>query len=277
MDRTTASLHLSSHDRRRDEARRLRDLINTGLERSLGRPARLPDERLIAEGFGMSRNGVREALNLLAEEGRIERNVGAGSFARVVPARKPFDRIVDFSKAEHDLPVDTSSSAVGFRTLTSVPETMRQALGLSEGVSLAIFERVVWREGVPIELRTYFLPLCRGEEMTAADVQRDVYEVIEAGFGRLISGAHRAVSAVAADPSSAALLRVRPGSPLLFMESTLVDTEGRVVLVTYGRHRSDHVTVTFAAERIRPVTTGRRLPAAGREGAVSECGCVSPA
>src|SRR5258706_7282991 len=146
MDRPSPTLHLGSHDRRRNEARRLRDLLNTVLERTHGRPARLPDERLIAEGFGMSRNGVREALNLLAEEGRIERNVGSGSFARVVPDRKPFDRIIDFSKAEHDIPVDTSSSSLGLRTLPRVPETMRQALGLAHEVSLAIFERLVWRD-----------------------------------------------------------------------------------------------------------------------------------
>jgi|tagenome__1003787_1003787.scaffolds.fasta_scaffold20366119_1 GntR family transcriptional regulator len=251
MDHAIPALHLRGQDRRRDEARRLRDLLNTVLERTHGQPARLPDEQVIAKGFGMSRNGVREALYLLALEGRIERTVGSGSFARAVPDRSPFDRIVDFSKAEHDIPVDTSSTVVGLRTLTDVPDAMRQALGLPAGVSLAIFERLVWADDVPIELRTYYLPLRDDQEITPPDVQGDLYELIETRFGRPISNAYRAVSAVAADPSSSELLRVPPGSPVLFMESTLVDAEGQVLLVTYGRHRSDRVTVTFAAERIR--------------------------
>jgi GntR family transcriptional regulator len=252
MERVSSALQLAGHDRRRDEARRLRDLLNTILERTQGNPARLPDERLISKGFGMSRNSVREALHLLADEGRIERNVGSGSFARMVPARNPFDRIVDFSKADRDIRADTRAESMGFRMLSSVPETLRDALRLPEGVALAIFERIVRRDDVPVELRTHFLPLREGDHMTAEDVLGDVYELIEVRFRRPIARATRAVSALAADPSSADVLKVELGSPLLLMESTLVDAAGDVVMVTYGRHRSDRMTVTFSAERIPP-------------------------
>jgi len=252
MEPGNSALHLGGHHRRRDEARRLRDLLNTVLERTHGNPARLPDERLISKGFGMSRNGVREALQLLADEGRIARHVGSGSFARMVPNRNAFDRIVDFSKADRDISADTRAETMGFRVLASVPETLREALRLPDGVALAIFERLVTRDDVPVELRTHFLPLREGDHVAAEDVPGDVYELIEVRFGRPIARATRAVSALAADPSAAAALNVEVGSALLLMESTLVDAAGDVLMVTYGRHRSDRMTVTFSAERIRP-------------------------
>lgn len=251
MERVGSALQLAGHDRRRDEARRLRDLLNTVLERTHGNPARLPDERLLSKGFGMSRNSVREALHLLADEGRIARNVGSGSFARMVPDRAGFDRIVDFSKADLDLRAEAHARAIGFRILTDVPDTLREALRLPADATLAIFERLVSRDDVPVELRTHFLALREGDHIEAADVLGDVYELMEVRFGRPIARATRAVSALAADPSSAEWLNVEPGSPLLLMESTLVDADDNVLMVTYGRHRSDRMTVTFSAERVR--------------------------
>jgi GntR family transcriptional regulator len=254
-DGAGSTLRLGRYDRRRDEARRLRDMVNTILEQTRGNPPRLPDERLISRGFGVSRNTVREALQLLVGERRVQRNVGSGSFAHAVPNRSPFDRIIDFSKTDLDLPANAVARTIGFRTLAEAPPTMREALGLPVGMSLAIFERIVLRDAVPVELRTYFMPLRAGEAVTEQDAVRDIYELIELRFARPIRCALRAVSAMAADPSSADLLAVPLGSPLLFMESRLVGEDGAVLLVTYGRHRPDQITVTFRAERVRTAPT----------------------
>jgi len=236
-------------------------MVNTTLERTHGNPPRLPDERLLSRGFGVSRNTVREALQLLVGERRVQRNVGSGSFAHAVPNRSPFDRIIDFSKADLDLPANAVARTIGSRTLAEAPPAMREALRLPVDTSLAIFERIVLREAVPVELRTYFLPLRSGEAITEEDSVGDVYELIEARFGRPIRSAMRAVSAMAADPSSADLLAVPVGSPLLFMESRLVGDDGAVLLVTFGRHRPDQITVTFRAERVQGFPDTRGTPA----------------
>ena len=44
--------------------------------------AKLPTERDLAEQFRLSRNTVRHVLDLLSEDGLIERHVGRGTFAR---------------------------------------------------------------------------------------------------------------------------------------------------------------------------------------------------
>jgi DNA-binding FadR family transcriptional regulator len=45
----------------------------------------LPTERALASEYGLARNTVRRALKVLADEGRVVRQVGRGTFVRVLP------------------------------------------------------------------------------------------------------------------------------------------------------------------------------------------------
>ncbi len=142
-----------------------------------------------------------------------------------------------------------------------MPTGLRTTLGLSESCRrLAVFERVTAMAGVPSDLRTFLLPLPEGLLVDVRACSSDVYLYMEQSLGITIDSGSRAVSAIAADASSAVLLQVPEGSPVLFMESRLFDPAGDIVLITYGRHNKDSLTVTFRAER--PPTappSGRRV------------------
>ena len=66
--------------------RELAELILAEFERSgLGPGSRLPTERQLAAGLGITRTGVRHALAALEADGRISREVGRGTFLRAAP------------------------------------------------------------------------------------------------------------------------------------------------------------------------------------------------
>jgi DNA-binding FadR family transcriptional regulator len=65
-----------------DIARNLRQRIDAG-EWSDGRP--VPPERDLASEFGVARNTVRRAMNMLREDGAISRHVGRGTFVNNLP------------------------------------------------------------------------------------------------------------------------------------------------------------------------------------------------
>jgi GntR family transcriptional regulator len=244
------ALHLGGTDRRRDEARRLRDILNSGLEQGHLSSDRLPDELDMARTHGASRNAIREAYALLVTEGRVERQVGSGSFMRTVPVRYPFDRIVEGSTIEDERRPLRSQRLLGFRVLETVPAGLRSSLGLPDSCRrLAVFERLTAMAGVPSDLRTFLLPLPDGLLVDIHACTTDVYLYLEQSLGITIDNGSRAVSAIAVDASSAALLEVPEGSPALFMESRLFDPNGNIILITYGRHSKDSLTVTFRAER----------------------------
>ena len=172
----------------------------------------------------------------------------------MVPSRYRFDRLLDGSEIAGRY-ARLDSALLGLSVLESIPDTLRTSLDLpADATRLAVFERVESAEGTPVELRTYLLPLVDTDVIDETTAAGDVYAYIEMGQRRSIASAARAVSAVAADAGVAAILGIPESTPLLFLESTLFGDDGRVLLVTYGRHRNDRVTVTFNAARERSRT-----------------------
>ncbi|MDQ1723732.1 MAG: GntR family transcriptional regulator [Frankiaceae bacterium] len=198
---------------------------------------------------------MREGLRLLADEHRIERRVGAGSFTHTFPSRHSSDRLLDFTNPAQDLLIQSTADVIGFRLWDHIPQPLQETFAFSPlSTAIAVFERLSVHAGQVRGLHTYFLPLHDGESLDAADAGGDIYELIETRFLRNVHSAVRAVSAVAADASSAEWLHVRVGSPLLFTESIVRGDDGEVLLVGYARHRHDRLTVTFAAERVHRVS-----------------------
>lgn len=78
----------SEHDVRAIYQDIKKQITDGGLEEG----SRLPTERALATQFGAARNTVRKTMNLLVEEGLIERHVGRGTFvaARSAPPADNF-------------------------------------------------------------------------------------------------------------------------------------------------------------------------------------------
>src|ERR1700757_2537623 len=98
---------------RADAARWVRDVLRSKImEGSFGglaaaSPA-LPPESTLAAQLGVSRNAIREALDLLRAEGLVTRVQGAGTFVTGAKLRQHLDRLEGLaeSMAGYHLPVD---------------------------------------------------------------------------------------------------------------------------------------------------------------------------
>jgi GntR family transcriptional regulator len=243
-------LRLGDGDRRRDIARRVRDILCSEIGAFQQRPVRLPDERAITAGFGVSRNVVRESLQLLADEDRVDRARRTGTITRATPPRHSSDRLLDFTIRTQDEPVRATAQVIGFRLVTEIPVDIWRVFELPSLTDrLAMFERRSIHEGEVRGLHTYYVPLRRNESMTRDDVAGDIYGLIETRFGRRVHSAMRAVSAIAADASSASLLETAVGAPLLFTESVVRAENSEVLMINYSRVRHDKLTLTFLATR----------------------------
>ena len=70
-----------------DNKRSIQDYLEAEISSGTLAPGdKLPTERVLAERFRLSRNAVRDALQLLEEQGKIVRRIGSGTF---VAGRKP--------------------------------------------------------------------------------------------------------------------------------------------------------------------------------------------
>jgi GntR family transcriptional regulator len=239
-------LDLGQH-RRQDEARRLRDLVSAFLLSSAAGGERLPSDEEIAREFSCTRNTARIAMQMLVQENTIGRTAGQGTYANARPLTWRTDRLLDQLKIDPP-PIDHDYVLIGWRETSAVPTPM--AASFDDSVDrMAVFERVILYKGRPGSLRTYYLPLRPGDVFDRADANDDVFDILESRFGHQNLTADRQISAISADLSAAELLSTEVGTPLLFIETTVREPGGTVVMLYHGRQRSDRVRVALAPSR----------------------------
>ncbi|GAA2234010.1 GntR family transcriptional regulator [Herbiconiux moechotypicola] len=239
-------LDLGQH-RRQDEARRLRDLVSAFVLSVTAGGERLPSDEEIAREFSCTRNTARIAMQMLVQENTIGRTAGQGTYAHSRPTTWRTDRLLDKLRIDPP-PTDHDYVLIGWRETTAVPRSMATVFAPSVA-RMAVFERVVLYRGRPGSLRTYYLPLRPDDVFTPADANDDVLEILEGRFGHRPLSSTRQISAISADLSAAELLAVEVGTPLLFIETTVRDAAGDVVMVYHGRQRSDQVRVELTPAR----------------------------
>ena len=189
---------------------------------------RMPTEIELAASFDVSRNTVRQALDVLHSMNLVRRQQGSGTFV-----------------APHGL-----SHAIG--ELKSLTDVMRER-GLHPGTE----EVVVARDADPpvdavdhlqssstwciSRLRTADgQPFCNMKSWVAEDVGRrltaerlteagSLYSVFQDDFGILLREATEIIRAEAATADEASVLSVRRGSPLIVIYRWVADNRGRPV------------------------------------------------
>lgn len=204
-----------------------------------GRP--LPSEQGIGEFFGLSRTAVRQALAQVAAEGLVRKEKGRGSFVRG-PRRAEF--VVQEVRGFFD-EMDEQGKAVQTDVLlletTVAPAEEAALLGIPTGSRVLRLDRLRRIDGEPICLARTLLPLPRFADLVGQDLSASsLYEVLHRVFGVEPSSGWRTVDATAADRQTAALLDVRPGSPLLLLTSLNVDATGEPF---------EHFTAWYRADR----------------------------
>lgn len=248
--------------RRADAARWIRDTLRTQIVQGVfgglaaPRPA-LPSEATLAAEFGVSRNAVREALDLLRAEGLVTRTPGAGTFVTGAKLRLRVTRLEGLAEslAGHRLPV--SNQVLSARESTAIPFVARQ-LKVEEGSRIVFVERLRSVGGIPLSVETTYLRPEASSFILAADLeQTDVFTLIERNLERGLGWAEIMTEAVSADRTTSKLLDVRTGSPLLLLHRlTYLDDDTPF----------DLEVIRYRGDRLCLVTTLRRAAASAATG-----------
>ncbi|MFC8193312.1 UTRA domain-containing protein [Cellulomonas sp. NPDC057328] len=230
----------------RDEARRLRDLLQFFVVPNLDENRRVPAEEDLARRFHSSRNAARAALRLLATEHSIQRVAGMGTYARAEPKRWRSDRLRDSTSYPQFGALTTLG---GWHVHYGVPESMRDAFS-PEANRLAIFEKRQTYADVPGVLRTFFVPLRPQDTLGADDAAEDLLGILEHRFGHAPVRADRVINAVPADESTAVHLEVAVGAPLLYIQTAVYAPDGSLVLLYFVRQRGEVMQLSVQPERM---------------------------
>ena len=203
--------------------------------------SRLPGETEIAATHRVNRHTVRRALAALAERGLVRAERGSGTYVEAprlaypLRSRTRFSEIVGAGGREPDGRLIASSDEFASRELARL-------LGLKTGAPLIRIEALRLADRTPICVSTNWFDAERFPD--AAKIYERVRSVTKllAHYGiRDYRRDSTRVTAAIVDATDAARLDLALGRPILVVDSTDVDTEGRPLMTKRTR---------FAAERV---------------------------
>src|SRR3984885_12417588 len=220
--------------------------VADGIERGIadGRFAageRLPGETEIAETYRVNRHTVRRALAALAERGLVRAERGSGTYVEAPKLAYPLRSRTRFSESVGTSGREPRGQLIGASEEPATRELARQ-LGLKTGAPLIRIEALRFTDRTPICVSTTWLSAERFPDAGQVFASTRSMTKLLAHYGiRDYRRASTRITAAIADAADAARLNLALGRPVLVVDSTDVDTDGKPLVTKRSR---------FGAERI---------------------------
>ena len=197
-----------------------------------------PPERQLAARFGVARETVRQALQELLVEGRIERR-GRGTVVSKPKLVQPLS-LKSYTEGALRMGRKPGRLLVTFEDVTP-PADLSEALEVADGEPVMHLERVLLADGQRIGLESTYLPRHRFGDFTETfDPTTSLYAAIRATGVHFGSAVER-IETVLASPREAGLLESTTAMPMLRLHRRSLDTEDRPIEVVRSLYRGDRV------------------------------------
>ena len=195
---------------------------------------RIPDEAELAVEFGVARATVNKALQMLAEEGLLDRKRRAGTHVTVNPARKATLTIPIVREQIEGAGLEYSHRVVA-QKLSPIPTDVALRMALPEGAELIHLRTVHYGDGQPFQVEDRWINPGAAPGVERIDFHRiNANEWLVRNFPWL--HADMAFSAENANARDARLLETRQGTALLILQRTTFNDLGAITTVRLAFH-----------------------------------------
>lgn len=231
----------------------LKTVLSESLDSEFSVGEVLPNERELAARFGVARATLRQALDQLELEGRLQRRRGVGT--TVAPPRVG----VDVSPAQHAWPGEPGDAwAVTDAAPAVPPPPLLRLLDLRAGQPVEAVHRTRMTHGQSVATEVVYVPPeslpadAAHQRLTGAERGQ---EVLRALRRTELGGQERAVELGCARTEEARRLDRLPGAPVLLV-TTRYFAGGRTAAVGAATYRADTCRLTFGNQGAFTVLTG---------------------
>ena len=238
----------------------LEQLLRERIGNGIWKPGdNLPSEAELCSIYGVSRTVVRQALNKLCQDGIIYKEKGKGTFVAKPKLQEKFvQRTYGFYQEMKEKGFEVESKILEHK-LIEPPDRIKNFLKLEKGQRAVKTSRLrsVNKELIMFTttyVRSDFCPGLEKEDLT----NRSLYQLLWEKYGIKIAYGYRTLEAVAASKYEANMLKIRRGSPLVYLESISYLEDGTPIEYFEAWHRGDRCK--FAIELIPAEEMRKRAP-----------------
>lgn len=219
-------------------------LIGMIKEKQLLPNDRIPSENELSAAFNISRMTVRQAVRELVKDGYIHIKRGEGTFVNELPTTQMLIKLEGFSAVMHKMGYHTHSKILKIQKITPLQKKWEYAFrGLNEKSDkpIVMVRRLRYLEEIPYCLETSFLTNVVGEKILekGLDENISIYGFIEQESKIHLSRAEHIIEPALAKNTTAEMLNIKKGSPILFIKGTTYSTGNRPIEYLEGVYRGD--------------------------------------
>lgn len=204
----------------------------------------IPSERAMAEQMGISRMTARKALQELASRGMLEARVGQGTFVGKPLIQQELTALTGFSEEMERQGRKTSSIVVEAECCAATAEAA-QSLALAPGDEVYRLTRVRLADGTPVAFERTEIDARRAPDLLSkADfANASLYANLTRHYAITPACAEQTIEAALADASTALMLDIRPGAPVLRQTRLTWDSRGKPFEFVRSTYRGDAFTM----------------------------------
>lgn len=220
------------------------DLLNLIQSRQLLPDDLLPPEMELMKAYNVSRQTLRDSMNLLEKEKLIKRTAGKGTI--VLAAQNRIQFILNQSFA---MQMKTMGFKPGSKVLKLTPCLIDQKspANLQSKIGSQALElvRLRYANDKPIGVQYTTIIIDSMADLAANDFNREsLYNLLLTKYRLPINRIDYIVSAVTADPWHQVLLKLDKANPLLMIQTTTYLDTGSPIEVTTSYYRADKFEFT---------------------------------
>lgn len=205
----------------------------------------LPPEMVLCQQYGVGRQTVRQAIARLVNEGLLERFAGRGTFILPHQENKRFYLDRSFTQQMAEMGLIASSEVLDTFT-GDINQTAPQPLREKIGQPCLYLSRLRFcshplefnREPIGIQETIILTYRCPGIEKVDFNIY-SLYQVLSEDYHLEIEKISHVVSATAASEMHAGLLQVKPGVPLLIVQTAAYLSDKEPIESTTSYYRAD--------------------------------------
>lgn len=208
----------------------------------------LPAESELMNKYEISRATVRKAMDMLHNDGLIEKRRGHGTYVIETKLKNSLNRVISYSKKNTENRRVASKQTISMKELPASKE-LAECLQLHEGDILVELKRVRYADSEPMYFETNIIEKSWVPEVMDRDFSKESLRVFLANRYKVSwSHAKQHIYSIAATQELAKLLQIKKGDPLIYIKRISYDSNDvpREYVETYYRADNYHLEIELA-------------------------------